>query len=518
MDSNIRDGIVVVSFKESGQGSTGYLHIKIGKLDKENNVARSGSFEDDLAIKLSGFLQKKFAEYAQYIEPKSGGDIQIMATFNQDDHTLPQVSTLLLGDGGLLNKLPNIVTNFFAKLSSVSRKGITYNYQLDGNSYNYVKDNQLPRLEKNQLSMGSMASFFKEMGTSIRKFSEEAKTALENMIQIYQTIPDGLRKKVDLLKFGAYSDNNMALAIKQWTDNGRSGAPLFLLTENQWSDMYGRGLKQDALTIWLAIPFDKGAFDADKAEANTGFRQGEVTGQAGGRAFHKSGLVSVNQKTFYMKAYYDVTDTYVYNSWSSSFEDDLVVGNVDTNLMNAKLEQMLSGYNISNSAITSDEDAKNFIDSLEVNQRNIDAVTSAFNELSVQQPDIYGNIQGKSVYNMLKIYFMNQDFIDRNRIGNSKRPLDACIFATMMRLQLDNKGLVDMYLRDNTLANSDVFNAVKGEVRKFIEMVNSVNMKKSLSNSGVTDNQQSVDVKESFARMFNKLVEIKKRDAYGFVW
>jgi len=511
-------GIVFVTFKEGSNGSNGFLHIKIGGLDEENNIVKPRGVDDLIANNILGVMQNgsSLRPYPECISKGKLGDVQIMVTFNESDTALPQFSKLLVGENCFFSKLPSFLNSYF---SMISRGEHQYDYKLDEDSYNFLRDNQFPRLERNQIAYQNIAGFFRDMKSILAEFGEEAHKALDDMMKVLDTVPDDVKRMMEALKFGAYSVNNMALAIMQWRNAGRSGAPLYLLTEDQWNYMYGRKVNGNALPIFLSIPAESGAFNASQAEANTGYNSQEVSSlnrAALSRAHWKAGLMTIGQKHFYMKAYYDYTDTTAGYS-KMDFDNDYVLGNIDTSLMNKRLEELLSGYTEVYSDVVSGKDASDFANQIEVNERNVESVTNAFNELAVQQPEIFGSLKGADVYDMVRSYYMNQDFIDRDRSGNSKKALDACVFATLMMLKLDKNHLVNMFIHNPNLSNPDTFNAVKGEVYKFAKMVDSINEHRRLSSNNVDNNQQVSDVQESFRRMYNKLVEIRNRDAYGFI-
>ena len=478
--------------------------------------------EDDIGFvdRFYEMFKQKYSE--SYLSPTSDGkkgilEIKIPLNIKSQDPNVSQG----------LPQMAEIEGMYLPKISSIAEK---YGYEVSTDNVDYIKS-QIARYEKGlqdriaaRQKGGDLSILRSE---AFRRFKEQLMKgdiqALKDQITIapLDATTAGDISAIKALKSGMFSADNIALAIMTWQEAGRAGTPSFLLTEIQWANIYNRGINPDALEIRLVNPNEMGGYDASQAEQMTGMnaRQASKLGKAVHKGFVKAAMPFKAQSSFHMYSYYDESDTFPLQSGVDEFASDNVMGNINGELNDTAKQNLLPKDTTIDIKSKVDVDtAMNDIQNAMKGQftsSNINGVylKKAFAELEKEQPQIYKGISRADLKNGLEKYFSNIDYIDRDRNNSSKvQKIRFAMILAVAVLKLDGNLLKNLIASQGQSAldvNNPGYDEALPAVVQLVADVERVN-------DTIVENTQTIlqkqNIREGFANIWNKMVDIKYRD------
>lgn len=127
-----------------------------------------------------------------------------------------------------------------------------------------------------------------------------------------------IRKAVgadDVDKMTRLSGKNTIMILSQWVAAGRQGAPTYVATKKQWSEIFDREIKQDALPLYYTRPYDTKQRSISKTMSDVGvssqdYASNPLLQKNIDMLSHDSQYgLNVNADFDIANPYYDVSDT-----------------------------------------------------------------------------------------------------------------------------------------------------------------------------------------------------------------
>lgn len=138
-----------------------------------------------------------------------------------------------------------------------------------------------------------------------------------NFLNLIQSV-GAIRKAVgadDVDRMTTLSPKNTIMILSQWVSAGRQGAPKYVATKKQWSEIFDRTVKQDALPLYYTRPFDTKQRSKSKTMSDVGvssqdYASNPLLQKNIDMLSHDSQYgLNVNSEFNITNPYYDVSDT-----------------------------------------------------------------------------------------------------------------------------------------------------------------------------------------------------------------
>lgn len=343
------------------------------------------------------------------------------------------------------------------------------------------------------------------------KLNDPMVEKLLGLMKVYDPNTGEFKAVYEFLKKHILLPHNIMQACAQWRNAQKTGVPTFVATKRQWYRDYNRYVVQGAVPLSLTVPNNqkrKTRQDAitqnnltmDQYRTNSHVRHGVRS------EYYDNGPVS----EFHGKYYYDITDTEVLPGMPDLFNRD---EGLASNLWPDQINQAAQDKGHTVDDIKAD-DEKLKQAGLEANQDGQQKVLSALQVYVDENPKLGANIasaiKSGNIVNAVRGYFENEPYIDRVKNPSIKNALlNMCVFAALNHYGVAPMNMLQafqqarQYFVNNKRIEKSMRIMFMPFYRNFVEMVET-NAPKAVKN-------ESMEIRNTFASMWNRLVEINER-------
>lgn len=344
------------------------------------------------------------------------------------------------------------------------------------------------------------------------KLNDPMVAKIIDSMKVYDPNTGEFRTVYEFLKKHILSAHNIIQVCAQWRNANKVGTPTFVATKNQWARDYNRYVVQNATPMLITTPNDqrnKSVTDAltDNNLTRNQYRTNSHVKHGVRSEYYDNGQVS----DFHGEYVYDITDTEVLPGMSDVFMED---EGYASNLWPDRFNQAAEDKGRTAETIKSDDDvlkAAGFEDNTDAATKVSEALQVFVNENPKLGARIGAALGRKDLVSAVRAYFETESFIDREKNPNVKSALlSMCVFAALNHYGIAPSNMLQsfqqarQYLSQNNKISKQMRIKFMPFYRNFVEMVET-NAKKSAKN-------ESLNYRNKFTSLWNRLVEIKERD------
>ena len=333
---------------------------------------------------------------------------------------------------------------------------------------------------------------------------------LESM-KVYDPNTGEFKGIYEFLKKHILSAHNVIQVCAQWRNAQKGGVPTFVATKRQWYRDYNRYVVQNAVPMLMTTPNDQHKKSVSDAIVQNNLTRNQYRSNSHVKhgvhsEYYDNGQVS----DFHGEYVYDITDTEVLPGMRDVFTEH---EGLSSNLWPDQINQAAQDKGHTVDDIKSDNEKLKQI-GLEANQDGQQKVLSALQVYVNENPKLGANIasaiKSGNIVNAVRAYFENEPYIDREKNPSVKNALlNMCVFAALNHYGVAPMNMLQAFqqARQYLVQNNKIPKQMRIKFmpfyRNFVEMVET-NAPKAVKN-------ESAEIRNTFASMWNRLVEINER-------